>query len=664
MLIMNKIQAFSIFFAFFYCSCAQNSKYQVDSSTKACDDFFTHVNKKWVETTPIPPDRGRISTFDLLNIVNEERLIELLEKNPGITHEEKLIRNYYDLAINEQKVGEDALEFIKEQWKRFDQVKSAKELRELLFQMDRETGFNPLYGFGVSNDLKDSKTNILQFFEIQLSLPTTDYYDQQKKTMQPIRELFVKVVDDVAKELGMPKVFEGEKLLKLETKIAKHLLTRIQAREYSKRYHPYTVDELDKKYPKLYFKQLMSIFKINPKKISIADPKYYDFLEDSFTKIPLEQWIPWLKWMFISKVNFMLPEKIRLIAFELYGKTLSGRKQESNLKKRIQAQIDNYFQDPFSNMYAQKYFPKEDKQIIENYIEKMRLAFAKRISQLNWMDSQTKEMALKKLKKFTYKIGFPNQYRDYSSLLPNIKEVEMKSLPEYITHILHFAVNESIKEIDQPVKKWKWNMGSFEVNAYYNPTMNEIVFPAAILQAPFFDHSYSIGENLGGIGAVIGHEFSHGFDDQGSKFDGDGNSSLWWTPGDIKDFQELTKKLVEQYNKYEVDKDLFVKGELTLGENIADLAGLMMALETLKVISNEENWSQKKYDEELQKFFYNFAYMWRNKNTTEYQKALVEKYPHAPGKFRVNGTLANIKDFDDIFHCHKNGSQKNYLHLW
>jgi putative endopeptidase len=583
------------------------------------DDFNAYVNNQWFEENPIPKEYSSWGNFTILDLKNKERVLDLL--NDNINNKELLfVQNLYKQYLNKthSSTFDNYLERIKN-------ISNIDEFNKLFLELlSKQLVSGPL-SFYVYPDMKNSNINILNISTSGLGLPDRDYYFLEDK--QFIREKYLTYMGDYM------NVFEFEKEMAILT------YTRTERRNPEKTYHIYNLEEYQKEFNNLIGKEIFELGNIKPDKINVSNPELLKFINDKLDT-DLEMVKQYLMWNFINENKPLLSEENTLFKFENYSKYISGAKELQPLWKRGLNYLDSQVGQIVGMEFCKKYFTQNDKEKVLNMVDYILEELKNRLKNNTWMCNETKEKALLKLSKMKVKIGYPNKegLRDYSKLVEDISDTL------FDTHIKinQFDVLYNLSKCYQEKNREEMHMNPHTVNAYYSPLDNEIVFPAGILQEPFYISNSDMAENFGAIGAVIGHEITHGFDDQGRKFDETGNFNNWWSEQDLSNYQNITNKIRDRYSTYIVNgKNL--NGELTLGENIADIGGLSISLEAYKRYL-------KSYDvDKLKLFFLSFAKVWRIHTREEEENNRLLTDPHSPPRYRVNGTLSSIEDFYKVY---------------
>lgn len=624
----------------------------IDSTFKPCDDFDEFANGNWKKDNPIPSTESRWGAFNVLDKENKEvRLKGIIGEITAMTDlkkgtEEQQIADYYRSFLDTatiEKLGITPLQPY------LDKINAVKTLAE----WSRVTGELQKFGvpmfavFNVDADARNSSMNAVYEFQAGLSLRERSYYDRMDSNTVNVRNEFVKHVDTMFTMAGWADKNPGKTLLDFETKLAKLQLTNVQRRDPVKTYNKAPFSELKTLAPQFDWDAYASAQDVKTDTIIIEDKAYLKNAGALLKATPLETLKLYARWKLLSDFAGYLPKKFDASNFHFYGTVMSGQKEQKKRAERAIRSTDGTLGMPLGKVFVKKYFPEDSKQKVSEMIENVRKVYGERIDKLTWMSDSTKKMAHKKLASFTYKIGYPDKWKDYSSI-----NIQPGNLVENIIAANLYGNDEAVKKIGKPVDKKEWLMTPQTVNAYYNPTNNEVVFPAGILQPPFFNPNADDAINYGGIIAVIGHEFTHGFDDQGSQFDADGNLKNWWTAADRANFDKLTGKYAHYFGGIEALPGFAINGQLTLGENVADLGGLTLAYYALaKSLEGKPepapidgfNWKQR--------FFLGWAQVWHANTTDPALRQQIQTDPHSPARYRINGPLPHMKEFQDAWGC-------------
>ena len=626
----------------------------MDKAYPPCQNFFLYADGGWIKAHPIPPEYPRWGTFNVLAEENHEKLHGILEalaarKDLVPGSNEKKLADYWSACMDEKTVEAAGAKPIEPELSRIAAIASPAQLQAEVARLQTD-GVRVLFGFGSEQDRKNSEEMIAGVREGGLGLPDRDYYLKDDPRSKEIREKYVAHVaamlglvgDDPAKAKG-----EADTVMAIETELAKISMTRVERRDPDKTYHRMSPAELAKLTPgfdwQAYF-HLVEAPAITA--VNVAQPPFVAGMNVLLTRFTLDQWKSYLRWHLVNAAAPHLSSAFVNGSFEFYGKVLQGTEKLQERWKRCVVATDHQLGFALGRLYVEKYFPPEAKQQADQLVHNLIAALRADIATLDWMGPETKKAAIAKLDAFTPKIGFPDTWRDYSK-----DEVKTDSFEANVMRGDEFEFHRVVDKIGKPVDRTEWGMTPPTVNAYYNPSKNEIVFPAGILQPPFFDPKADAAVNYGAIGAVIGHEMTHGFDDQGRKFDAKGNLMDWWTPQDAKNYDARAACVLHQFDAYEVQPGLHENGKLVLGESIADLGGLTIA--------------HKAYETSLagakppvidgltadQRFFLAFARVWAGAARPQYEQMQVRVNPHPAPQFRAIGAPSNMPAFAAAFGC-------------
>ncbi|WP_159635943.1 M13 family metallopeptidase [Sphingobacterium composti Ten et al. 2007 non Yoo et al. 2007] len=619
----------------------------MDKSVRPQDDFYNYVNGNWMKTVEIPSDKARWGSFDELRENTDVAVLEILKSALNDKHEQgsdgQKIADLYRSYVDFEARNKVALQPIQHRLKDINAIKNLKDLTAYFSKYGREGG-NPFYGGYVSAHLKNSKINAVYLGGGSLGLGRTYYQkddEANRKTLtyyaEFINTLYGKV-DPKTKELKGPKVIAFEKA------IAAHLKTVEESRDAQKRYNPVAVSDLNKLVKNVDVAGFLKEVGFKADTVIIGELKYFQNLDQILNEKNVPVIKDYLKFHVVNGATSYLTQELDELAFDFYGRKLRGQAEQRSLDKRGLEFVNGNVGELLGKIYVEKHFPQEAKETCEELVKYLIKSFEVHIKNLEWMSPVTKERALDKLSKFTVKIGYPDKWKDYSKLAVST------SLYENISAINKWRFEQNLAKQGKPVDKLEWGMTPQTVNAYYSPLNNEIVFPAAILQAPFYDYRADAAVNFGGIGAVIGHELSHGFDDSGSQYDGDGNLNNWWTEEDRTKFETAADALVAQFEKYEPVPGVFVNGRFTLGENIGDLGGSSVAFDALKMyLQDKGNPGLIDGYTPEQRFFMSWATIWRTKTTDAFVINQVKTDPHSPAQYRAFAPIINLDAFHEAF---------------
>lgn len=648
----------------------------MDKSVKPGDDFFRYVNGTWFDKTEIPADKTRWGSFDELRQNTDKDALAILKeaaanKNLDPKSDQAKAVNVYKTymdTISRNKLG---IKPLKPYLAKIDAIKSINDVNKLLIEMEPQGGLG-FYGAGVGPDAKNSNRNVVYIGLGSLGLPDRDYYVSDDKDSKEKREKYVLHVARMLQFLGIKPEeakTQADKVLALEIDMARPRLDRVERRDRRKTYNPKSVADLQKLTPSVNwddYLQGVGIGKIDS--VIVSQPRYMEALDGIFKANKIEDWKAYLRWTLLNKSTGVLTTDIETANWEFYSKTLTGALKQRPREERALQVVNGTVGEALGKLYVEKKFPAEAKAKAKDMIDNVFLAFENRINNLPWMTPETRKGAIAKLRKSTVKIGYPDKWKDYSKL----EIVAKENGGDYYTNMKNlsrWAYAENIADLKKPVDKTRWGMSPQTVNAYYNPSYNEIVFPAAILQPPFYDYKADEAVNYGGIGAVIGHEISHGFDDSGSRYNADGNLVNWWTDADLKQFTGLGEAFAAQYSALQPLPGVFVDGKFTLGENIGDLGGVNAAYDGLQLFLKKKGRPDNidGFTPE-QRFFISWATIWRSKMRDEAIKNQVKTDPHSPGMYRAYVPLQNVESFYQAFDI-KEGDKlyvkpENRIKIW
>jgi predicted metalloendopeptidase len=629
----------------------------MDKSVSPKDDFFKFVNGTWLKNTEIPADKTRWGSFDELRQRTDKDALAILNEaanNPSYksnTDQGKAI-NLYKTIMDTVSRNKQGINPIKPYLAKINSVKNVQDIQKLLVEMEPVGGIG-FFGAGVGTDSKNSNRNVINVGLGSLGLPDRDYYVSEDADSKEKRAKYVTHVARMFSFLNIKPEqakADAEKILALEIAMSKPRLDRVERRDRRKTYNPMTVAELQKLTPIINWESYLSGIGLQKRDtIIVSQPKYMTALQTILSENKVDDWKAYMRWMLLNRAANQLSGEIGEANFEFYGKTLTGAIKQRPLEERALQTVNGATGEALGKLYVEKMFPAEAKLKAEKMIKNIVRAYEIRINNLTWMSAETKKSAIQKLNKITVKIGYPDKWKDYSAL--TIKSpAEGGSYFENSISISRWNFQKDVDKLNKPVDKTEWGMSPQTVNAYYSASNNEIVFPAAILQPPFYNYLADEAVNYGGIGAVIGHEISHGFDDSGSRYNGDGNLIDWWTAEDLKQFTALGGALADQYSALEPLPGIKVDGKFTLGENIGDLGGINAAYDGLQLYlkENKNPGLIDGYTPE-QRLFISWATIWRSKMRDEALKNQVKTDPHSPGMYRAYVPLLNLETFYQAF---------------
>ncbi|BDU24089.1 MULTISPECIES: M13 family metallopeptidase [unclassified Flavobacterium] len=633
----------------------------MDTKVSPSQDFFKYVNGTWLQKTEIPSDRTTWGSFNELIKRTDKDVMTVLKdasKNPKYksnTDQGKAV-NLFNTVLDSVGRNKRGIEPLKPYLKKIDAIKNVADVQKYLVEMEKEGG-SGFFGIYIGADDKNSSKNSVNLSPSQLGLPDKDYYtsdDKDSKEKRAKYELHVARMLQFIGESPEKAKQSAAEILALETELSQPRLNRVERRDSRLQYNPMTIADIQKLTPAIKWNEYftgLGITKLDT--VIVSEPKYMTALQTVFKENKVGQWKEYLKWDLLNSAASQLSSDIDNANFDFYSKTLRGAIKQLPAEERALAVVNRSVGEALGKLYVEKLFPAEAKEKAQKMIQNVILAYKNRINSLTWMSPETKVKAVEKLNKITIKIGYPDKWKDYSAL--TIKSTaEGGTYFDNSKNLSKWAFKKSIDKLSKPVDKTEWGMSPQTVNAYYNPSYNEIVFPAAILQPPFYNYQADEAVNYGGIGAVIGHEISHGFDDSGARYNAEGNLVDWWTDEDLKQFTALGTDLANQYSALEPLPGVHVDGHFTLGENIGDLGGINAAYDGLQLYL-KENGNPGLIDgfTPEQRFFISWATVWRTKTRDEAIKNQVKTDPHSPGMYRAYVPIQNVDAFYKAFDIKK-----------
>lgn len=625
----------------------------MDTSTAACNDFYQYANGGWLKANPIPAAYPAWGVGNVLNEKNRDVLHEILEaaaKNTAAKKgsNEQKVGDYFASCMDEAKIETEGLKPVQAELDSINKVRDQKSLQAEIAHL-HSFGYNVLFGSGSNRDFKNSSETIIGIFQGGLGLPTRDYYFKDDARSKSIRDEYVKHVakmfelmgDDAAKAAS-----EAQAVMTLETKLAGGSKAPVELRDPEKLYHRMPMTAVKETAPAFDWMGYFQTVAHSRADVNVATPDFFKVMNTELTATSIDDWKTYLRWNIINRAASGLSSKFVDEDFHFKGTVLQGSKENLPRWKRCVAATDSALGEALGAVYVQKAFPPAAKERALAMVRNLEGALKSDISTLSWMSDATRKRAIVKLDAFLNKIGYPDKWRDYSALT-----VDRSSYQTNRFRVSKFNEDRDWAKVGKPVDRMEWGMTPPTVNAYYNPQNNEIVFPAGILQPPYFDPSADDALNYGGMGSVIGHEMTHGFDDQGAKYDPMGNLANWWSDADLKAFKERAGCIVNQFNSFEVEKGLNENGSLVQGESIADLGGLVVAYAAFqKAMKGKPRVNIDGFTPE-QRFFLGYARGWATNLRPELARLLVLQDPHPLSKFRVNGPLSNMPQFAAAFQC-------------
>ena len=624
----------------------------MDTTINPAVDFYDYANGNWIKHTPIPAEYPSWGSFSILNNNNYDKLKKILIAAERTTSAPKgsndqLVGDFYSSGMDSAKIQADGFKPVLPDLKKIDDIKNLNDFYKALSMI--HLGFsNPLFSFSSSPDAKNSKMQIAQLYQDGLGMPDRDYYlkdDDNTKTVRTAYKEFIKNIFSLVEKNPDAVSKDVDVIMNIETQLAKASMTRVEQRDPQKTYHKMSLKQLSAIAPDFnWHEYFVAIGVPKPGEINVAQPDFFKEVNHLVSTTPISDLKIYLKWNILRFAAPYLSSPFEEASFNFYSKALNGIQAMQPRWKRVLRTIDRNIGMSLGQLFVKEYFPPEAKKKALDLVHNLISVLGERIKNLDWMSASTKEKALTKLSAIMIKIGYPDKWKSYKGL-----NIVRGSYFEDVLNSTIFNSKKELAKIGKPVDRTEWGMTPPTVNAYYNPLVNEIVFPAGILQPPFFDPKADDAVNYGGIGMVIGHEMTHGFDDEGRQYDASGNLKDWWTKTDEENFNKRAEKIVEQFDSYIPVDSLHINGKLTEGENIADLGGINISFEAFT--HTKEFKEGKKIDgfTPAQRFFLSYANVWRSTSRPQYITMLVKTDPHSPPKYRVNGPLSNFPPFWKAF---------------
>lgn len=625
-----------------------------DRSVRPQDDLFLYVNGRWLMTTQIPSDKSNYGSFTALDDAARQHIREIVEAAADKPQDEtgRKVGDFYRSYMDEALVTQRGLDPIRPELQAIEQLSNTKDLIRHLGVL-QSRGIDGPVGWFVTTDAKNSNRYLATVIQSGTTLPDRDYYLKDDEKYATARAALKAYVAQLFQLAGLPeRDTAATAVLDLETRLAGIQWERTELRNAEKRYNLYQVSKLSELTPGFSWPAFLeAVGTPELQEMNVATPSYFSGLDPLFGSVPLSVWKQYLQFRVLDSVATFLPQPFVDAHFELHSRTLAGIPEQQPRWKRAVDAVSGasagdfgVLGDAVGQLYVRQHFRPEAKERMDQLVASLLKTYEQSIHELTWMTDVTRQKALDKLRRMTPKIGYPVKWRDYSEL-----EIRADDLPGNMRRSAEHEHRRMVRRLGTPVDRTEWGMTPQTVNAYYNPSRNEIVFPAAILQPPFFDAGAEDAANYGGIGAVIGHEISHGFDDQGSKYDGEGNLQNWWTDADRMAFEKLTGALVKQYESYEAMPGRPLNGKLTLGENIADLSGMAIAWKAYRSTLGGQPGPVIDGFTSGQRFFLGWSQIWRRKYRDEEMVRRLLTDPHSPSAFRANGPVVNLDAFYEAF---------------
>lgn len=624
----------------------------MDPKTAPGEDFYRYANGGWIDANPIPEEFGQYGAGHEVWLRNNDQ-VKAVVTDPSLTKAEagsveRKIADFYSSGMDSAAIDGAGTSSLNAGLKKIEGLKSKDDLMKLVAYMHR-TSANPLFAIYADQDEKRSEDVIANLTQGGLGMSDRDQYLEDDERSVMLRDAYKKFMTTIFTLLGDSEAQiskQVESIMKVETQLAANSMTRVERRDPEKGYNPMTLKELDDHSETLNFQAYFTELGVpNPGRVNVRQTDYFKALSEVKESTSLEAWKTYLRWNLVRGKMGGLPQAYRDASFAFYGTALNGTEKMQPRWRIVLGAMNGSIGEAIGKAYVAKHFPPSSKDRMVELVENLRVAYAERIESLDWMSDVTKEKAQVKLASIKVKVGYPDKWTDYSTM-----DIKAGSYADNLQAARNFHFQKDIAKIGKPVDRDEWFMSPQTVNAYYSPSLNEIVFPAGILQPPFFFPDGDEAVNYGAIGVVIGHEMTHGFDDQGRKFDAKGNMEDWWTDEDAKRFEKKAQKVVEQFNQFYITDSVHVNGELTLGENIADLGGVIIAYDAMhKALKTNHEPKEIVGFSQDKRFFLSFAQIWRGSSREAAALQQVQTDPHSPRQFRVRGSIVNTQAWYDSF---------------
>lgn len=627
----------------------------MDTTVNPRDDFYSYVNGNWMKENEIPGDETSWGGFNILRKSTTQNVLDILAKAKegnkyGPETDQAKALMIYESNLDTVARDKAGIEPIKPALEKIAKMNSMEDFQKLISE-DAVGVSQPFLGLAAFSNPSNSAMNSAYITPGSLGLPDRDFYTNTDPASEKIRQQYVAHITRMLQFLGDTEESahkQAETILAFETKLAKPRLDKVASRDFRNFNNPRSIQELQKELPQIKWEEAFKGMGINKKidTLIVMQPKYMETVNQIFSKPDFETWKTVMRWQTLNESADMLTTEIEKANWDFYQKTLQGTQKQKPANERALATVNGSVGEALGKLYVDEMFPPEAKEKAEAMIANVIAAYKDRIKALDWMSDSTKTKAIEKLDRFTVKVGYPDKWKDYSSM--EVKEGN--TYYDNMVAVQKWGLDYNLNKINEPVDRTEWGMSPQTVNAYFNPFNNEIVFPAAILQPPFYDYKADEAVNYGGMGAVIGHEISHAFDDSGSRFDANGNLANWWTDQDLANFTERGNMLADQYSSVEVLDSVFINGKFTLGENIGDLGGILGAYDGLQRFY-AKNGRPENIDgfTPEQRFFMSWATVWRTKSRKEALRNQIKTDPHSPGKVRATQPLVNVDAFYEAF---------------
>ena len=637
----------------------------IDASIAPGDNFYNHVNKKWYDSAVIADDQVGVGSYSFLNIPQQELLKNILEEVSAQTHKkgsvEQLVGDFYASGMDTLSIDKRGITPMEPIFNRIEEIVDVPGIMNFVSMQIMSGDYSVIAPY-ISPDQKNSKVNILHVGQTGLGLPDRDYYFNDDSSSKAIQEAYKKYLATLFELVGEEDAFaKAETVYSIEKQLASAHKTRIERRVIKENYNKFSIEDLASKHAAIGWPAMLENLGASVDSIDVRQPAYYDALDNMLTSVPLAQWKLYLKAHSLSSHDTMLSTPFQDAAFA-YTKVISGQSEQQSRSKRMVRNVDRQIGFALGQLYVKRYFNEDAKKRALELVNNFQSALEVRIENLAWMSDSTKVKAKEKLYAINKKIGYPDVWREYDVT------IDRGQFFENVVSLRKDSYDYELKQLNKAPNRDEWGTTPSTVTAYYNPSLNEIVFPAGILQAPYFDLYADDAVNYGGIGMVIGHEFTHAFDDQGAQYDKDGNVRNWWSDEDYTKFKAKTQQIVEQYDSFTVLDTVHLKGALTVGENTADNGGIAIAYDAFKMTEQGKDTVSIGGYTPNQRFFMSVARIWRVKTRDEYLRNYVATDPHSPPMWRVNGPLMNFTPFYEAFNVTEGQdnfkAKENRINIW
>jgi putative endopeptidase len=631
----------------------------IDSSIKPGDNFFRYVNGKWYDTAKIADDQSGVGSYSFLNIPQKQLLQSILDsvskaQNPGGSIDQK-VGDFYASGMDTTTINQRGYTPIQPVLAQIVAIGDVGSLIKFV-AAEAKIGNQSIFGFGISPDNKNSGINIAHVYQAGIGLPDRDYFFKTDSSTLAIQQAYKKYISTLLQLTGADAATGGKQadiVYGLEKQIASSHKTRIELRDINANYHKMAVSAIGKTEPNIGWEAVFADLGAKTDSVDVGQPAYYDKLNALLKSVPLNDWKIYLKARTLENFSSGLSKPFVDASFE-FSKVLSGQAVQKSRRQIMTEYVDGYLGQALGQLYVKRYFNEDAKKRVLDLVNNLQKSFENRINHLDWMSDSTKQKAKEKLYAITKKIGYPDKWRDYDKV-----QIDRNKFFENLLSLDQNQYQYELAKLNKPVDRTEWGTTPSTVTAYYNPAFNEIVFPAGILQYPYFDFGADDAINYGGIGMVIGHEMTHAFDDQGAQYDKDGNVKNWWTKEDYEKFKAKTKRVIDLYSSFTVLDTVHIKGAMTVGENAADNGGIAIAYDAFKMTPEGQDSTRIDGYTPDQRFYLSIARIWRVKTRDAFMRTYVNTNPHSPATWRVNGPLMGAAPFYKAFNVQS--GDKNYL---